>query len=172
MEICNFLGGGGHETIREYEDIKDVFKFAFVRNPWDRFVSAFFCRDRIGSFPINEKGFDQYIKFCAYNFPGAYPRYGVFLMHFKPMYHFLLDEAGEVGVDFVGRFEHLHGNWKDICGQVGIKTPPLEHCRKGHHRHYKHYYTPTTWDIIADIYRRDIELFDYQHDTLYEKQYA
>lgn len=160
MEKQEFLGGSGHETIRDFPNADGAFKFSFVRNPWDRFVSGYFCRDSVGNFGMNKNGFNEYIKFCATDYPGSYPMHSVYAMHFLPMYHFLLDMDGKVGVDFVGRFESLQQDWKYVCGRLGVADELPWH-RLSKHKHYKHYYTPESWDYIGKLYWQDIRLFEY-----------
>jgi hypothetical protein len=160
------LGGGGHETIREYQNANGAFKFAFVRNPWDRIVSAFFCHPQntsakfLNDFSMDRDGFNKYIDFCSRKFPGEYPEYSVHKSHFLPMWHFLLDANNEIGVDFIGRFENLQEDWERVCKRLGVSAE-LPHIRRVDHKPYEHYYTPETWDIVGQIYQRDIELFDY-----------
>ena len=165
MEKQKFLGGGGHETIRDYQNINNVFKFAFVRNPWDRFVSGYFCHDSIGNFGVDRNGFNEYIKFCATDYPGSFPMHSVYAMHFLPMYHFLLNKQIKLGVDFVGRFESLQKDWAYVCNVLGVSAD-LAHYRKVDREHYKYYYLPETWNYIEQLYWQDITLFGYQDDSL------
>jgi hypothetical protein len=160
MEKCYFLGGGGHKPVTHYRGAKADFSFSFVRNPWDRFVSAYFSHDHIVGFPFSKEGFHNYIKFNIVNHPGEYPCEHVYTTHFRPQHFFLLDEEDQIGVDFVGRFESLMDDWLYVCEQIDV-DPTIEHLRKGDHKPYEYYYTPETWDYVGELYRRDIELFGY-----------
>ena len=163
MERCHFLGGGGHQTIREYPQNQRLFKFGFVRNPWDRLVSAFFChRPYDGGRDLAQ--FHQFVlEHCS---DGEYPDDGIYRLHFLPMWHFLLDGNDRMGVDFVGRFEMLQSGWKYVCERLKVFAV-LPHERKRLHRPYKEYYTPETWDVVGQLYQRDIELFGYGDDALH-----
>lgn len=161
MERTPFLlPTGGHETIRDYDVPEGTFKFAFVRSPWDRFVFAFFCQ-----YPYRGTGqaeFDKFIKEECKPLVGTgeTPSQGIYESHFDPMYHFLLDNDDKIGVDFIGRYEFLKHDWEYVCERLG-KFYPLPHIRKFDHDMFRCYYTPESWDIIENIYHRDVELFGY-----------
>ena len=128
--------GFGHTTVYEYPDLDKLFKFAFVRNPWDRFVSAY-------NHICPQKDFRE----VCLNPPSE--------IHFKPMYHFI-----DSVMDFVGRFESLEEDWAKVSEIIGIKDR-LPHYRKYPHLDYRAYYTPETWDAVARYYAKDIEAFEY-----------
>lgn len=159
MERAPFLGSGGHQTIREYTDIPEsAFKFSFVRNPWDRLISGFSCQHA-----YEGAGPDKFREFvyshCAH---GEYPSYGVYSTHFLPQWHFLLDNYDKIGVDYVGRFEWLQRDWRQVCNWLGV-SHDLPHHRKGNRGYsfYQDYYTFETWNIVGKLYQRDVDLFGY-----------
>lgn len=157
MERREFLGGGGHQRIVDYDVGNGVFKFGFVRNPWDRFVSGFYCHQAFTG--ASKEIFNQYIKAECSN--GATPTRDVYASHFMPQWYFLLDEHGNIGVDFIGRFESLQRDWKYVCDRVGVGNR-LAHERKRIHEPYRYYYTAESWSIIGRLYQRDIDLFGYE----------
>lgn len=157
MERRKFLGAGGHQTIRDYVVGNGIFSFGFVRNPWDRFVSGFVCQEAfIGA---SKETFNRYIREECTN--GALPQRSVYPIHFMHQHHFLLDIHGNIGVDFVGRFESLQRDWKYVCDQVGVGNR-LAHERWKKHEPYRYYYTAESWDIIGRLYQRDIAVFGYE----------
>lgn len=178
MEHSNFLGGGGHLRIRDYYGIQDAFKFAFVRNPWDRFISAYFCLpnaifvshgskeafnkfvQRLMSFDFSDWRGDPVI-----SYPGDETATWPIHHHFLPQWYFLLDSNGRVDLDFVGRFENLQEDWRYVCDKVGVRAD-LAHHRQSRHEYYKSYYTLETWEFVGNLYQRDVELFNYQDSVL------
>lgn len=161
MERACFIGGGGHETIRDYTVGENTFSFSFVRNPWDRFVSAVVCQYKY--IQATKEQFNKFVlEDCT---DGEFPTNGVHRIHFLPQYHFLIDVYANIGVDFVGRFENIQSDWRKVCATVGVKAE-LAHHRKVRHMPYKDYYTPESWDIIGKLYQRDVELFGYERDSL------
>lgn len=162
MERAYFIGGGGHQTIRDFEIGEDTFTFSFVRNPWDRFVSGVVCQHKY--IQATKEQFTQFVMDECSN--GEFPKNGVVAMHFLPQYHFLLENYDKIGVDFVGHFENLECDWRRVCSTIVRQTVDLEHHRKVAHNPYRYYYTPESWDIIGNLYQRDVELFGYGRDYL------
>ncbi len=110
------------------------FKFAFVRNPWDRLVSTYFFlqagglneQDRIWS----EKHLSEYRDFGDFVRGWVSERNILSWVHFHPQSYFLLDEAGAL--------------------------------MASDHHHYASYYDSDTREIVGRIYARDIEAFGYR----------
>jgi hypothetical protein len=115
------------------------FSFAFVRNPWDRMVSYFYY----------QRGYD-------------WERHGRFdQVHMVQQVKFIMDEAGNPLVDFIGRFENLAEDFDTICGKIGIETPPLQHLNRSEHRHYRECYDDEAMQYVTDHFADDIARFGY-----------
>jgi hypothetical protein len=68
-------------------------------------------------------------------------------------------------VDFVIRYEHLADVADTVCDRVGIPKVHLPRLKAGIRkgkRHYTEYYDDETRDIVADLHRNDIHLFNYR----------
>ncbi len=135
------------------EEWKTFFKFAFVRNPFDRFVSycAFMTRDS-GQFERDPKGVMRHIL--------EKPP----LQHilFQPQHLLLTDADGLLLADYVGRVEELQRSYDEVCEQIGIPTAQLEKINTSRRGSYRDYYDQPLIDGIASLYSRDLELFDYR----------
>lgn len=144
-QVRPFLGG---DVFSAY------FKFAFVRNPFDRFVSycAFMTR--------NTDDFAQE--------PRAVMRDFLFrlrpLQHilFQPQHTVLVDDDGQLLADEIGRVEEMQVSFDAICMQIGIPTSQLELINSSRHGDYRQYYDQQLIDGVAKLYRRDLELFGYK----------
>jgi hypothetical protein len=75
---------------------------------------------------------------------------------------------GTLLVDEIGRYETLRADFARICRHVGIE-PLLPHLNRSHHRDYRTYYTERTRALVAEHFRKDIELFGYTFDGRDEK---
>ncbi|MFH1592953.1 MAG: sulfotransferase family 2 domain-containing protein [Candidatus Woesearchaeota archaeon] len=176
-EICNKKGITviGHSlrnpdyiSIEEYKKIspKNKFAFAFVRNPWDRVVSAFFYLNQGGINDADNRDRVKYLKKFNGNFDlfvrNSFQE-GKILeqLHFRPQKEWISNENKEIIVDFVGKFENLQGDFNKVCEMFHIKKEVLPITKKTEHDFYKNYYNKETREMIAKTYREDIRLFGY-----------
>ena len=153
------------------------YRFAFVRNPWDRLVSCY--RDKIRN---EVSGYTHFtirpgVANCLARFDAFVPdmSFDVFAAavasipdadadeHFRSQHTFLINKEGRPGADFIGRYERLADDFRLVQERTGlpnIELPRLQAARKT--ARYAAYYTPETRDIVAERYRRDIETFGYE----------
>jgi hypothetical protein len=150
----------GHLTlqqIRPYlqpEEWRSLFKFAFVRNPFDRFISycAFMTRAQ-GDFERDPQRVMRHFLFEA-------PPHGHLL--FQPQHSFVTDADGSLLSDQIGRVEQMQESYDQIAERIGIPSRPLDKVNATSRRAYRDYYDQQLIDGVARIYARDLELFGYQ----------
>lgn len=130
------------------------FKFAFVRNPFDRFVSycAFMTRAD-GAFAVRPRMVMEHMLFREP--PDTH-------ILFQPQYTVLVDAAGRLLADEIGRVENMQQHYDKICARIGIPSCTLEQINSSNHGDYRQYYTPRLVDAVANRYARDLELFGYE----------
>ncbi|MCQ9205972.1 MAG: sulfotransferase family protein [Omnitrophica bacterium] len=158
-----------HATCSELISLKLVdkktfssyFKCAFVRNPWDRYVSEYtwrikyhnnFCEDK----SIRDISFKDYL---LKNFQWQEKSWE---QHHRPQVDFILNKKNKLMIDFIGRFEYLQKDFDKICDILGIEKGKLPHDFKTNHMDYTKYYNNQTRQIVAEKCAKDIKYFGYK----------
>ena len=151
--------GHGHlslEQVRPYfrpEDFAGFFKFAFVRNPFDRFISycAFMTREH-GQF---EKDPHAVMRHFIDNPPWQH-------ILFQPQHSFVASADGKMLADYLGRVEQMQESYDEAAKRIGIPSRPLEKVNTSRRRDYRDYYDQALIDGVAKLYARDLEYFGYE----------
>lgn len=147
---------------REFYD--SLFKFAFVRNPWDLQVSSFhhIRRER----PQFMNGHDDFDSFLRWKLDPERPYQFHLDTSIERQSDYLIDLQGNLIVDFVGRYERLHDDFAEACRRIGIPCPELPHRRQATDRRkdYRTYYDDDTAALVARRFAADIERFGYAFD--------
>jgi hypothetical protein len=164
-----FNAGSRHVPCIEYEranprKFRRYFKFAIVRNPWDRLFSAYrFLKQ--GGMNDNDRAWAN----------AHLARYGDFeqfvhewvnetnvrtWVHFRPQGDFITDAAGNMAMDLLGRFEHIDADYESICQRIGMcaPLPRSDHVAKVH---FSTVYSAEMVEIVRVAYKEDIDLLDY-----------
>ena len=165
-----------HATFYDFQRIDrekfdKYFKFTIVRNPWDRAVSCYHYLMEGG----NRKEEDLYLQTL---FKSEYNTFEKFVLHyldkdkihehllFRPQYLYVFDVKGECQVDFIGKYENLENDIDYVLKKLGISSK-LTHHNKSGRKQYQHYYQDRDLiEKIADLYRKDVEIFDYSYQEL------
>jgi len=166
--------GGSHIPMETYRaifdqgDFESYFKFAFVRNPWDRLVSAYrFIKDGGGHV---EHDLKMEAKIRPYDDFGDFVRSWLVPsglkdgIHFLPQHTFITDEDGSIPLDFLGHFETLADDFRHVAEQLGSQAS-LQHLNASRRTDYKTYYDAETVEIVAELYKKDIELLGYDFEN-------
>ncbi|MBE9537824.1 MAG: sulfotransferase family 2 domain-containing protein [Proteobacteria bacterium] len=143
----------------------NYFKFTFVRNPWDRAVSAYTYLRKGGSPASNEdqhwakfvnsfKSFDDFV--CRWMSDENINRNALF----TPQRTFLKDIFGQVTMDYIGRFESLEQDFNSIAEKLGISAQ-LPHLNQSRVESYQSFYSAESQAIIERLYADDIAEFSY-----------
>ena len=137
-------------------DFDRLYKFTFVRNPWDWQVSLYHYALQSPRHPQYElmrsfAGFDDYLDWRVNE-------------ELRLQSDFLTDEEGRLLVDFCGRFETLNDDFRTICERVGIPCK-LPFVNQSDRRHYAEYYSDKGREIVQRAFAADIENFGYEFQS-------
>ncbi len=155
----------GHLSLRQVRPYlgADAFggylKFAFVRNPFDRFVS--YCAFRLRGGDVFRQRPRDVMRHFLFDEP---PEHHIL---FQPQASLLVDEDGKTLLtDTIGRVEEMQGSYDAICARIGIPSRPLDRVNGSRHWDYRHYYDRPLIDGVAARYAQDLELFGYTFEDL------
>jgi hypothetical protein len=155
-------------------DLSKYYKFAFVRNPWDRFLSLYndMYHKRGGKNEImNYSGLrnlhktifwrtNNFKEFCLEFLNSPWTKEP----HFKSQFDYL-SINGSIEVDFIGRFENLQEDWFQITKNLGFtENCHLVHATKSlvNSGNYRDHYDSQTKKTVEIFYEKDIEEWNYE----------
>lgn len=132
-----------------------MYKFAFVRNPWDLELSLYHFNLTHPEFPAHAatKKFRDFEHYLMSKKRERMPR-GMQL-------RYIGDEHNNVLVDFVGRYETLRDDFGHVCAAIGIENIQLPHANSTSHKPWQECYTVPMFELVRDIAHMDIVQFGY-----------
>jgi len=146
-----------HNTMQDMKDNAKVndfdklFKFSFVRNPWDLCVSHYFYQRKKGyEYAVNANFKDWLLSHKKHS-----------LMYQAKTQYDCLSIDGYLRMDFIGRFENIQKDFNKICKYLDIPKQKLNHYNKSNHNFHKEYYDEETIDWVRNKFIKDIEEFNY-----------
>jgi hypothetical protein len=130
-------------------------KFTIVRNPWARAYSWYknVMRDEIHQKNHNITGEITFTDFLK--------KYiGQDML--RSQIYWLKDFKGNINMDYIGRFETLHDDFKVIAKKLKIKELTLPHkIKSASDDNYQDAYDTESKNMIAEYYCEEIKLFNY-----------
>jgi len=163
----------GHFKAREIRQwcpdlFESCYKFAFVRNPWDRAVSAyqFALKGRTETAGMRHKKLYQgaaFRSFEAYVYEWLSAQNLTTLDNvFQPQYLFVTDDQQSLLVDYLGRVEQFADGMNHVSGVTGITMPVLDLNRVTDKGRYVDFYPDDRLiNAVGDLYQQDVTLFGY-----------
>ncbi len=146
------------------ETFDALFKFAFVRNPWDLQVSSWhhIRRER----PHLLAGIDDFAAFLQWKLDPDRPYQFHVDTSIELQRDYLVDLHGNLIVNFVGHYEALGDDFAEACRYIGLTVPQLPHRRRAddRQRDYRAYYDDATAALVARHFHGDIALLGYSFD--------
>jgi chondroitin 4-sulfotransferase 11 len=141
--------GAWHEKVEKYND---YFVFSAVRNPWEKFISAWkYCETTKNRtlLDVLENPPKQYTK--------KHPEERHDYRHLmRPQSDLLLDNQGELVVDFLIRFETLQQDFDEVCRLIGKPPVELLTTNKTEHDDYRSYSDEHTRDLVAKLFELEV----------------
>ncbi len=171
--VCMELFGyqTGHKSYFRYwldspAKADSYFKFTFVRNPYDRLVSAYHF--------LKAGGMDQRDKTWAEDNLSEFESFEDFVKnwvtpsniakknHFQTQLSFLCAPRSKVPkVDFIGRIENFNDDMNIVRARLGLALGETVHVNQSERKDYRSYYTDEMLSIVRRVYADDIEILGY-----------
>ena len=161
------------------DDWANLFRFGFVRNPFDRVVSAWkmFTEGTVDdAWHLPERGavdlsLRQVLELgLDPTAPFGHPRYN----QIKPdplirLKNHVIPQSdsyhGLQHVEFVGRFENLQNDFRVVAERLGLSIKELPKSNWTAQRtHYRKYFDDVTRRLAEELYRADLEQFGYDFE--------
>ena len=137
------------------DSFEKYFKFAIVRNPWDRLVSEY---EYIKTQPTHSR----FKKLSALSFADF-----VNYQSQRPAAHqvnALKLKNGKLGCDYIGKLETLDESLSVIADKIGIDFSELPHVNQVKRRDYRTYYDDNLIESVAQMWQKDLKAFSYQFE--------
>lgn len=142
---------------------KDYFKFAFVRNPWDRIVSCW----------KNKVVDNNYFDFSESQL-AEMQEFSCFIDHISNMDIELCDHHIRLqsklidlnNIDYIGKFEKFEEHLLEVMQILEIESTKISHrnaSSKVNITGYRDHYDNETKQKVHKIYERDINIFSYEY---------
>lgn len=149
-----------HSTLKEYESLLDphlfasLYKFACIRNPWERMISYYFSPHR----QVTQWNRADFIRFVD---------------EVSPMLSYLdqVSTSGSVesrlGVNRLLRFDRLQEDFSLLCHDLGLPQQVLPHRNASSRRHYSEYYDSQLVELVARKCAASIEYFGFSFNDVH-----
>ena len=169
ISVSNALFGGvkwGHRDVVFYKShysevvFDELFKFCFVRNPYERLFSAYHFLKKGGVNPIDlnfsNTHLKQYHNFDDFVLRGLNKKEIMEWVHFKPQYTFVCDKNANIVMDFIGKMENINADFNTVCKRLNLKAELKE---LNVNPIKKPQFSEETKAIIREKYQQDFKLF-------------
>ena len=169
ISISNSIYGDikwGHRTVNYYksyygdEVFNSLYKFCFVRNPYDRLFSAYTFLKKGGindqDLAFSEKHLNEYLDFEDFVLRGLEKKEIMEWVHFRPQHTFVCDDNDKMVMDFVGKMENINEDFSYLCKQINVN---VELKKLNMSSVKKNDFSDNIKSIIKSKYQKDFTLF-------------
>lgn len=145
-------------VIKQHSHVQEYFKFAFVRNPYDRVFSAYINLKYDGHPWATELKRKKTFREFMMDFENSeYSKY----IHLQPQCS-CVKIGGTLAVDFLGKFENLQKDFRQVEEILNLRHEQLVKIRVSSKDKEPKIIDQQTKDLIYEIYREDFDSFGYE----------
>ncbi len=156
---------------RTADEFETFHSFAVVRNPYSRLVSTYRWRNRVVNQSANQHilAFDSFKEFIKsipkdmdqnwYSYiRDADMKFGNFLIHIRPQFHYTESDSGMPLVSEILHFENLRDEFDKLCRRLGHINNIVG---TSSDVEFMEYYDSETIEIVNTLYQKDFGLGNY-----------
>lgn len=168
---CVILHHGPEEEKRESvrvfrKENPDAFIFTFLRNPFDRLISAysyFVSSNLVHAKDIEDRKeyVEPYVDFRDFVIRGVGDGLVMDQKHIRPQHLWICDD-GRLLTNWLGRYEFLQDDYDAVCGILGWDSCKLCVVNNSLHMSYHAYYDDEMIKIVSRVYEIDFEMGRYK----------
>ena len=142
------------ERLKHYPHL---YKFGFVRNPWDRILSWYGLLCKGNNQKLTALEFEKFLIDSV----TIYQNDNYF--HFNQLDYFT-DKNGVLQIDFIGRFENFSIDLKTVFEKISFPLDKIPINNPTEKKNYQVFYTDKSRAIITDLCAKDIAYFGYSFE--------
>ena len=151
--------GHGHVSLQQVtrhlapEQLYRYYKFAFVRHPFDRFISA-------ATFLLGDEPDFQHAPTDVMKRAMSRSRFRSRVL-ITPQADLLTNSSGNTGMDYIGRYESLQEDFDHVLNHIGLPKVALSVTNTSEHAGYQAYLDDELTSQLVKFYAQDFALFEY-----------
>lgn len=167
------------KVVLNAEKFQSYFKFCFVRNPWDRFLSLYNYARQTDSYyhsatQPNKAIYGKHtdydllknasIEDCTDYLLAGQLKHDRFWNHWQNQSNWIYDKDDTCLVDYIGHFENLEQDLQFIFKKIKLPIPPIKNLNASRKKeHYQEVLSDYAKNRIAQYYQKDIQQLKYTY---------
>ena len=161
-----------HKTWKEtYElvpNIADYFLWVNVRNPWERMVSLYFYQKN----EMGDAHTDNFSRFIEDLYFSIVHNIKKFHYDTRSQWEYISDSQGEIAVDYVCYLPNIAEDFQKIKERLNLPSEwNYPHFGSNKHGDYREYYDKLTVHYVNEMYKKEIEFFEFEFDDAKKFKY-
>jgi hypothetical protein len=150
---------------------REYFKYSFVRNPWDRLLSAYAHLKGFGEplapreaawsdvFLGDKTSFEEFVLALR---DRQFRRQIIADLHFRPQVAWItVPGSDEIGLDYLGKFETLAEDFEKVADRLGVEAT-LPVMKSSIRAAYQDAYSAEMRATVEELYQHDIRVLGYE----------